>query len=414
MKSQVSEKYFERTFSFNFASLFHPMLFQIINFNTYLFFSYGVLVGTGAGLSFPPTVYIVTSYFVRLRGLANGICISGSAFGSIILPPILRFLLEKYGYRGAILIMGGITLNTWVAALFYEPVEDHMKRVYKESPEQNDCIDIIDEEYEGITLDFSNQSVNGNAESSSKPMVVNTSEEDSKITKTRVDSPESSKQGKKDAFSRSLSAVLVHNYRVSSDESNHRQRKISTPIRSYNFPNNDNLLNQLSSSPTLYAGPESRLSHSSRLNRLNQARTVYRIPKRSPSTSSFQYVSTPHHGSTLSFQPTEFTSHISLKSIASSINPIGACSKSKKRTKSTFLDLNLLRDPVYLVILISNCTNAIGYTNFIILLPTFATTLGFDKNLAAYLLSTVSVFDLLGRIGGSALSGKIFIFSQLS
>lgn len=62
-------------------------------------YSYGLLVGTGAGLSFPPTVYIVTSYFVRLRGLANGLCISGSAIGSIILPPVLRLLLEAYGYR---------------------------------------------------------------------------------------------------------------------------------------------------------------------------------------------------------------------------------------------------------------------------------------------------------------------------
>lgn len=66
---------------------------------TYLYISYGVFVGTGAGLSFPPTVYIVTSYFVKLRGLANGLCISGSALGSIILPPVLRFLLETYGYR---------------------------------------------------------------------------------------------------------------------------------------------------------------------------------------------------------------------------------------------------------------------------------------------------------------------------
>lgn len=61
--------------------------------------SYGVLVGTGAGLAFPPTVYIVTSYFVRLRGLANGLCISGSALGSIFLPPILGILLREYGYR---------------------------------------------------------------------------------------------------------------------------------------------------------------------------------------------------------------------------------------------------------------------------------------------------------------------------
>lgn len=65
----------------------------------YLYLSYGVMVGIGAGLSFPPTVYIVTSYFVRLRGLANGLCISGSALGSIILPPVLRYLLETYGYR---------------------------------------------------------------------------------------------------------------------------------------------------------------------------------------------------------------------------------------------------------------------------------------------------------------------------
>lgn len=64
--------------------------------------SYGLLVGTGAGLSFPPGVFIVTSYFVRLRGLANGIAISGSALGSIILPPFLRFLLEYYGFRYAI------------------------------------------------------------------------------------------------------------------------------------------------------------------------------------------------------------------------------------------------------------------------------------------------------------------------
>lgn len=63
------------------------------------FFSYGFLVGTGAGLSYPPGIFIVTSYFVKLRGLANGLAVSGSAFGSIILPPFLRYLLQNYGYR---------------------------------------------------------------------------------------------------------------------------------------------------------------------------------------------------------------------------------------------------------------------------------------------------------------------------
>lgn len=342
------------------------------------------MVGTGAGLSFPPTVYIVTSYFVRLRGLANGICISGSAFGSIILPPILRYLLEEYGYRGAILIMGGITLNTWVAALFYEPVENHMKRVPKDSLFVNQQIDdfnnVIDEEDEGITLDFAKQIRNESEESHAKMFLKNPDQAQISLKSYIPNS-------KRDSI-----IVGVENVRNQNDE---HQRKISTPVKSNHVPKNESFINQLNSSASLHAAPTR--------NRLNQHRAVSRPPKRSPSTSSFQYVSTPYHGSTLSFQPEEFASHLSLKSIASSINPIAACSKSKK-TKSKFLDLTLLKDPVYLVILISNSTNAIGYTNFIILLPTFATTLGFDKNLAAYLLSIVSVFDLVGRIGGSALS----------
>jgi len=61
--------------------------------------SYGLMVGIGAGLSFPPTVYIVTSYFEKLRGVANGLCISGSAIGTIVLPPLLQYLLDSFGHR---------------------------------------------------------------------------------------------------------------------------------------------------------------------------------------------------------------------------------------------------------------------------------------------------------------------------
>jgi cyanate permease len=117
-------------------------------------------------------------------------------------------------------------------------------------------------------------------------------------------------------------------------------------------------------------------------------------------------VSTPYHGSTLSaLQPNEFASHMSLRSIASSLYPMASADPEKKVSAAKkFFDLSLLTDPAYLVILISNCTNAIGYTNFIILLPAYAIDLGFDKTKAAYLLSIVSSLDLVGRIGGSALS----------
>ncbi|KAG7209079.1 hypothetical protein KM043_015231 [Ampulex compressa] len=101
LSSVLSVKYSYRTVTLiggTFAAA-GMMLSYFANSVPFLCVSYGVLVGIGAGLSFPPTVYIVTSYFVRLRGLANGLCISGSALGSIFLPPVLGVLLEEYGYR---------------------------------------------------------------------------------------------------------------------------------------------------------------------------------------------------------------------------------------------------------------------------------------------------------------------------
>lgn len=350
---------------------------------TYLYFSYGVLVGTGAGLSFPPTVYIVTSYFVRLRGLANGLCISGSALGSIILPPVLRWLLETYGYRGSILIMGAITLHVMIAAIFYEPVERHMKRV----PIESHALENIEEEDLGIILKF--ESDEGNLDQKS----LVTSNETLVSPKLNAISTEHDiPNGLDNGFVRSASAAVVQNY------NNERTRKISTPIR---IPQRNQTFTtgQLSSTPSLYAVPEGYANRSNRNSRRG-------LQKRSPSTSSFQYVCTPYHGSTLSFQPREFSSHLSLRSITSGRHGQKQVPEEEEKGKPSekFIDLSLLKDPTYLVILISNSTNAISYTNFIILLPAYAITLGFDKSLAAYLISIVSATDLVGRIGGSALS----------
>uniref|UniRef100_A0A6M2E475 Putative monocarboxylate transporter n=1 Tax=Xenopsylla cheopis TaxID=163159 RepID=A0A6M2E475_XENCH len=369
----------------------------------YLYFSYGILVGTGAGLSFPPTVYIVTSYFVKRRGLANGLCISGSAIGSIVLPPVLRYLLQTYGYRGAVLIMGAVTLNVWVAAIFYQPVEKHMKRVLEDS-------DIV----ESTVLESPTTPDNKVAKFmiTSDEMIASPAKSGNLSPETQLKFASEMDNG----FIRSASAVVVQNYRKNEE----RERKTSVPTRDYNRTHSSVTKNQMMSTPALHSVPESARSKDyfshSRLPSLKE-RGIEKIPKRSPSTSSFQYISTPYHGSTLSaLHPSEFTSHVSLKSLGKSLNPISTCYKSKEKlqedTKSKFFDVSLLCDPTYLVILISNCTNAISYTNFVILIPSYAITLGFDKELAAWLLSIVSALDLIGRIGGSALSDTELIPKQ--
>lgn len=40
--------------------------------------------------------------------------------------------------RGAVLILGGIMLNVWAAALLFQPVEEHMVKKYKDVEEDED------------------------------------------------------------------------------------------------------------------------------------------------------------------------------------------------------------------------------------------------------------------------------------
>ncbi|EFN83730.1 Monocarboxylate transporter 9 [Harpegnathos saltator] len=373
LSSVLSVKYSYRTVTLiggTFAAA-GMMLSYFANSVAFLCVSYGVLVGTGAGLAFPPTVYIVTSYFVRLRGLANGLCISGSALGSIFLPPVLGFLLREYGYRGAVLIMGAVTLNVWASALLYHPVEWHMVPVrpladYQE-PDNGETV--------SVTVTSSpEQAENGN---------------------NQLLSSDKTNEKAAPIVPKSASSVALEYYKNTPVQG--RTRKIS-------MPTGREISGQMHSTPTLHTVPE-RGSVVDASGKYSKARS----PLQSPSTSSFNYVSTPYHGSTLSALHPERASTLTLNAISSTFSRKTTTERRNEnddedRNQNKFFDFNLLKDPIYLVILISNSTNAVSYTNFVILLPAYAISLGFDKSAASLLLSIVSMLDLVGRIGGSALS----------
>ncbi|XP_025190291.1 uncharacterized protein LOC112590904 [Melanaphis sacchari] len=88
---------------------------------SHLYISYGIMVGFGAGLCYSAGILIINEYFVKHRGLANGLSLAGTAIGALALPPYLEFLTFSYGYRGGILIVSGIMLNTLACSLTYKP-----------------------------------------------------------------------------------------------------------------------------------------------------------------------------------------------------------------------------------------------------------------------------------------------------
>ncbi|KOX67387.1 Monocarboxylate transporter 9 [Melipona quadrifasciata] len=332
------------------------------------------MVGIGAGLTFPPTVYIVTSYFERLRGFANGLCISGSAIGTIVLPPFLQYLLDCFGYRGAVLIMGAITLNTLVCGLLYHPVEQHMIRVPIEGGIDNQGLTIdepvLDKKKATASIAIENETSCSNARSEKEKNC----ETDNESTVNNSEISSCLKDKNRDAAKNEGDEAEKENTLDEDDSNLSKEQEDTASCR-----NVDPLRRESNTSEINMTSKNERLELSSASLSKNKDERVFESSKKELEESSEKSVSRT------------------------------SLSKVEVTGKRQFFDLSVLRDPIYLVILISNSTSAISNTNFMILLPSYAISQGFDKNSSALLLSVVSALDLVGRISGASLSDIDFM-----
>ncbi|XP_070177130.1 uncharacterized protein [Littorina saxatilis] len=86
---------------------------------------FGLVQGFGRGLTYAPGLVITGMYFNRRRGLGVGLATAGVGAGTFILPPLVEFLFEEFGFQGAFLILGGIALNLCFVAMLYRPLFVH-------------------------------------------------------------------------------------------------------------------------------------------------------------------------------------------------------------------------------------------------------------------------------------------------
>ncbi|XP_049959236.1 uncharacterized protein LOC126475429 [Schistocerca serialis cubense] len=90
--------------------------------------TYSIIAGVGLGLVVPASYLAFNSYFLERRGLAMGLCQACVGLGFIGAPPVVQALLHSYGFRGAMLVLGGIGLHSVVGAVLYQPVRWHQRR----------------------------------------------------------------------------------------------------------------------------------------------------------------------------------------------------------------------------------------------------------------------------------------------
>ncbi|XP_077977627.1 monocarboxylate transporter 12-like [Glandiceps talaboti] len=87
-----------------------------------LYITYALLVGIGSGLSFVPAILLISKYFERRHGFANGLAYSGSAIGMLAYPPVGHLLIECYGWRGTLFITAGLSAQIVVCGALMKPV----------------------------------------------------------------------------------------------------------------------------------------------------------------------------------------------------------------------------------------------------------------------------------------------------
>jgi MFS family permease len=73
-----------------------------------VYVAYGLGVGLGVGCSYVPAVGAVQRWFVRRRGFASGLAVSGIGVGTLVMPLLASLFIDRLGWRGAYLVLGGL------------------------------------------------------------------------------------------------------------------------------------------------------------------------------------------------------------------------------------------------------------------------------------------------------------------
>ena len=84
-----------------------------------IYLAYGLGVGLGVGCAYVPVIGAVQRWFLRRRGLASGLAVSGIGLGTLLVPPLASALIALWGWRAAYLALAAVVAVLGCAAAFW-------------------------------------------------------------------------------------------------------------------------------------------------------------------------------------------------------------------------------------------------------------------------------------------------------
>lgn len=98
----------------------------ISSFNEYnyivLSFTYGLMYGSGSSLAYTPSLAILGHYFKKYLGLVNGIATVGSSVFTVIMPPLMEYMITHHGLRWLFRVLVLFNIVTLLCGFLFKPL----------------------------------------------------------------------------------------------------------------------------------------------------------------------------------------------------------------------------------------------------------------------------------------------------
>ncbi|XP_037937310.1 uncharacterized protein LOC119671945 [Teleopsis dalmanni] len=342
--------------------------------------TYSVINGIGVGLATSAAFVALNHYFKHKRGQAVGLSMAGTAMGMLIMPQLVRILLEGFGFRGAILILAGVALHSTVGSVLLQPAKWHMKeevideemmivgppspeiKITKEDGAEEDALPELN------TLLFNKHNLR---------MQQNMRKNYSEIA---MDTMNGSRLGlpKRPTFPRIMSLAGVQSaangYNSNVDvntELRHRKASVTSNLSYMDFTGSILQVH-------MNVGDEEFERNDRELKRVNSA-----------ATSSMMNA---HHDSFIKMKPTDLEKESEID------NKPAEKKAGFWRRFADLMDVDLLKDKIFLNILFGLSIFYVGEMNFKMVTPFFFANLGYSKTDVAFCLSITAITDIAARI----------------
>ncbi|KAJ3657860.1 hypothetical protein Zmor_009636 [Zophobas morio] len=310
--------------------------------------TYSIINGLGVGLTASSTFVALNNYFVKRRGQAVGLSLAGTAFGMMLMPQAVKFLLEAYDFRGTILILGAFALNAIVGSTLLQPAKWHFVPEFKDEEEayHQEMETIKETDDEDLDLHEAKTLIDTKGMSE---LAVRTLEE---LTKPGL--------ARKSTFPRNFSTMSF---------SNNKRRK----------PSQDSIVSSYS-----------RLDFTGSSLQLHLEQTE----------SDLSASSSAHLRRNMSYPGVQLTSHKKILAEFARSPPRFRPQKKKNVWQKivTFMDFDLLKDPIYLNLVFGLSIFYVAEQNFKMVTPFFFNSIGYGKSDVALFLSVQAFTDILARL----------------